>query len=763
MPLKDGLHIDVQKYSTSDKRGVYYKEGDGIFGISWGDDAIWISKTDEVGNKLWDVRVQSTTTAYRGGIVLVTDDRIYFRDRVASPNRIVWIPYTSNPIQEYPPLTEVISYGPSSQQLHGSSDYWWCGTLYGTQYIFHCDTGAHRIVVTDLDGNYIGEFGSYGSGFGELNYPTQVNIVEPGIIAVNEEENRRISFWQIKSWSPFSVDPIVGGVESSQIPSNYYPEGVAVWKNKQLYTVFYRSAYPADTDIWEFEINDDYSTTAQSTTYDISNPGGYGVWCGESKAVISHTQQGCRIYNVRTINNVLEEQFEFDIYAMISGVGIDILFSLDATSPGINETFGFSLDDAQAATQHNEFDENFFFSIEAEGGPYNMISEFGFELTAGEYGVIDSFGFELTAAQNYGENVFSFEIYTETGQEEFSTFQQSFEFELLASSPHSGGVNIELETLELHAAAAQDLIGTMELVVEPLEVEAYEGLVGHITLSSLQTTGVVSAPTSGSAQLIVPELMLSATASVPVAAAMRLGLEGLIVSGLGATQGQLNGGPILPALATHGIMSMGASSGQISATLDSLKIESWAAVVPEVSASLVIPALRVEANQQETIYSISELYDGNNIVYISGGDYTQVDLSSLPDLEQDIFDIQGVVINLTSHAISKIGYPSTYNVIDLGYLDVHRLAVNDYLVVFLYGDIPTEEDSVGRLIVGDYSYEIKRWISDGEWRVVVGRGLTKRFLRDPSKRYQRLLIQLKSGFELKGLTIFATPNPRRLR
>jgi len=765
MPLVDPVTFSVQKYSSpSNNQGVYYKDGDGIFGISSGDGIIWISKTDEVGNKLWDAPVLAPGANYYGGVVLVTDDRIYFRDRSSSPQRIVWIPYTSNPIPDYPPLTTVISYGPGAQDLHGSNNAWWCGTLYGTQYIFHCDRGAHRIVVTDLDGNYIGEFGTYGSGLGELNSPIQVCVIYPDMVGVVEYGNRRVSFWEIKSWSPFVAQMVVGGVESSQLISeDYYPIGVAAWKDTQLYVMEYKPSYLASIYVTEFKINSDLSTTKQgSYYYSHDSNTALCAWAGTSKLVTSYKSKECRVYGLRVIDSGLSETMTFDIYAMISGVGVDINFDLISGSPQALMDAPFEID-AEARTQINEFDENFFFSLTAKAGPYNMISEFGFDLVAGEHGIRQSFGFELFAGQNHLEDAFGFELYTETSTIEFSTVESSFGFELLAGAPCSGGLSLELETLELHSKAAADIIGTCQFLLESLVVEAYEGPTSELVLPALEVEASISVPSTGVSQLILPELSVVASASVPSVASMVLELEGLSAEGQALIHGQLNGAVVLPSLVTQGIMSMGAASAQISAVVNNLKVNSWGAVVPSITGALVLPSLAVSSSQSIQLYSISELYDGNSLIHIPGADYYQIDLSSFSDLEENLFDVQGLAINLGTKAVTKLGHPATYNVIDLGYLDVHKVAVMDYLIVYLYGDMSTEEDSVGQLVIGDYSYEIKRWVTNGEWRVVIGKGLTKQSFRGPSVRYQRILLQLKDGFELKGITILATPNPRRLR
>jgi len=40
--------------------------------------------------------------------------------------------------------------------------------------LYVVDTGKHKIIILDMSGNYVGEFGQRGSGDGEFNYPIQI-------------------------------------------------------------------------------------------------------------------------------------------------------------------------------------------------------------------------------------------------------------------------------------------------------------------------------------------------------------------------------------------------------------------------------------------------------------------------------------------------------------------------------------------------------------------------------------------------------------
>ena len=55
-----------------------------------------------------------------------------------------------------------------------------------------CDSGNHRIQVFQLNGKFVGKFGTKGSNLGEFNFPMSLAVLNNGRIAVCEWNNHRI-------------------------------------------------------------------------------------------------------------------------------------------------------------------------------------------------------------------------------------------------------------------------------------------------------------------------------------------------------------------------------------------------------------------------------------------------------------------------------------------------------------------------------------------------------------------------------------------
>jgi len=65
-----------------------------------------------------------------------------------------------------------------------------------TPFLYVCDSGNNRIQVTDYDGNYLFEFGSYGSGDGEFNSP--YGVANDGErVYVSDTGNNRVQYFDL--------------------------------------------------------------------------------------------------------------------------------------------------------------------------------------------------------------------------------------------------------------------------------------------------------------------------------------------------------------------------------------------------------------------------------------------------------------------------------------------------------------------------------------------------------------------------------------
>jgi len=55
-----------------------------------------------------------------------------------------------------------------------------------------CDSGNNRIQVFELNGKFVGKFGTKGSNLGEFNRPRSVAVLSNGRIVVCDWNNHRI-------------------------------------------------------------------------------------------------------------------------------------------------------------------------------------------------------------------------------------------------------------------------------------------------------------------------------------------------------------------------------------------------------------------------------------------------------------------------------------------------------------------------------------------------------------------------------------------
>lgn len=79
--------------------------------------------------------------------------------------------------------------------------------------LFVADTHCHRVMIYDREGNWLGSFGSEGSGDGQFQLPTDVAFDSEGFIYVSEyHQNDRISRWspELRFVRSFGETPIDG-------------------------------------------------------------------------------------------------------------------------------------------------------------------------------------------------------------------------------------------------------------------------------------------------------------------------------------------------------------------------------------------------------------------------------------------------------------------------------------------------------------------------------------------------------------------------
>ena len=65
-----------------------------------------------------------------------------------------------------------------------------------SKHLLVCDQGNNRIQVLELDGKFVGKFGTNGSKLGEFNNPISVAILSNDQIVVSEYNNNRIQIFE---------------------------------------------------------------------------------------------------------------------------------------------------------------------------------------------------------------------------------------------------------------------------------------------------------------------------------------------------------------------------------------------------------------------------------------------------------------------------------------------------------------------------------------------------------------------------------------
>ena len=64
-----------------------------------------------------------------------------------------------------------------------------------SKHLLVCDEGNHRIQVFELDGKFVGKFGTDGSKLGEFHYPLSVDVLSNDQIVVCDKSNHRIQIF----------------------------------------------------------------------------------------------------------------------------------------------------------------------------------------------------------------------------------------------------------------------------------------------------------------------------------------------------------------------------------------------------------------------------------------------------------------------------------------------------------------------------------------------------------------------------------------
>ena len=65
-----------------------------------------------------------------------------------------------------------------------------------SKHLLVCDQHNHRIQVFDLDGKFVGKFGTNGSKVGEFNEPFSVAVLSNDQIVVSDCNNNRIQIFE---------------------------------------------------------------------------------------------------------------------------------------------------------------------------------------------------------------------------------------------------------------------------------------------------------------------------------------------------------------------------------------------------------------------------------------------------------------------------------------------------------------------------------------------------------------------------------------
>ena len=71
-----------------------------------------------------------------------------------------------------------------------------CLSVTQSKHLLVCDGNNHRIQVFELDGKFVGKFGTKGSKLGEFDEPRSVAVLSNDQIVVSDSKNNRIQIFK---------------------------------------------------------------------------------------------------------------------------------------------------------------------------------------------------------------------------------------------------------------------------------------------------------------------------------------------------------------------------------------------------------------------------------------------------------------------------------------------------------------------------------------------------------------------------------------
>jgi len=757
MALLNEIHLN------SDRNRIwgYLSRDYGVFG----DDNYWfmwralvsdafLRAYNYSGALLWERKIFSGDDDHSClGTGLICNNRIYFYN--FGENKVGWFAFTGDPPSDYPTFTPILTKGTNVDDLQGIDSFqWWSVTVYQNQYLFHCDTGANRILVTDLDGNYKGHFGTYGSLTGQFYHPVQC-VFYDSYLFVAEEGNRRVSVWKLNSVNPFDIVPL-NSAGISGLSEDEEPRGIGVCKQLgQVYIIC------KDRKVREYKINSNLSLTFSGNYFEVDSntarQGGRGIVVTNNQVVATAHEwpfpYGGDIYPQHSIlvhtaiENHMYADAGFDCYGLSLGVNNPISFDIRAGQQGMWKDLLLSFI-GEGYIQNNRINGFLGFSMQAKHDIYACIASLSFNMFAGQNDLRKELQFSILAEHNYMMSVLDFDIETNTFANEFSEAENELTFEMVASTPLSASVKVELELIQTSCEALTDRQADMGLYLNSLEAHILEAGKAILKLSLPVIDSTLLLPVVATCDLRL-SLDANGQLEIPFSLIGVLETESLTTSGLAYQPGASTVDIDLPSIDTNGIAYCGSDSGEMSILLPIMELSSSLIVLPTISCKIALPSLLLEAVELKDIASINDIYQNGSLI-LASGTYPQV----------EGVEFQGVIINTATKAVSRIAN-TEYFIIDLGNIDLHKKVVNHYLEVFITGYTDQPDQSIGELIAGNYTYEIEPWITGEEWRVVIGKGITRRTAQNVDNRYLNIKLKLKNNFELKSITIFATPTRRR--
>ena len=684
------------------------------------------------------------------GAGVICNNRLYIFHPLQK--KVGWVSFTGDPISDFPSLTFILSKGTGVGDLQGLDSFkWWSATVYQNQYLFHCDTGANRILVTDLDGNYIGHFGTYGNLTGQFYHPVQCAFYGDYLF-VAEEGNRRISVWKVNSINPFDIVPL-NSAGISGLLEDEEPHGIGVWEQLgQVYIIC------KDRKVREYKINSDLSLTFSGNYFEVDSntdrQGGRGIVVTENHVVATaheypwlydeYPQHSILVHTIT--DNQMHADANFDCYGLSLGVNNPISFNIRAGHQGIWKNLPFSFT-GEGYIQDNRINGSLDFSMQAKHDIYACINSLDFNLFAGQNDLRRTLQFSVFAKQNYMMSDLDFGIETDTFATEFLQAENQFSFEMVASSPLTYFASLSLNPPIVSVSVIADVVATMLLELEDLFISILEAIKANLELPSPSIVSRLLIP-QFSQMVLGLDVELSATIEVPHAISINAILNSIETNILLNPDYAVMRADLLPAEVSS-IALISSDRGGAFISLPLLNLESSLIILPSFTGLITLPSLLMEAIEIEDFVSIEDIYQNDSLVLAQ---------ANYPTVEG--VEWQGVILNPSTGALSRIAN-TEYFIIDLGYIDLHRNVVNHYLEVFIAGHTDQPDESIGELIANDYTYEIEPWISNEEWRVVIGKGITRRTAQNKDKRFLRLKLKLKNNFELKGISIIATPTRRK--